>query len=166
MSETGRQGNEIRLRRVDHHPLREGSRVGETGLALVRAHGGGAGPAYGTGTAGQDEGRRDIAPHPTAIDAAAHGLDDPGELVTGHMREHPDIRVVPAPAVPIAAAQAGGEHPHDGRPRWGTWLGQLRNRQRAPELGIGHGAHNPTVATPHTLGGIIAAFVVPRQEFP
>ena len=60
-------------------------------------------------------------PDELARDVAPDFHNDPGEFVARHVREVFDVRIVSAPAVPIAAAEAGRLDLDDstvGRRRW------------------------------------------------
>ena len=96
----------------------------ETRLELVVAHLLVAGEALRAGTAAAHEGQR----HALADFPAAHFLADlhdyPGQLVPGHVRQS-DIRIVPHPAVPVAAADAVGFHLDDHAMRFRRWIGNV-----------------------------------------
>ena len=86
------------------------------------------------------------APQPPGIHLLADRLDDPGELVAGHVRERRDVAVVPHPAVPVAAAQPARDAPAR-RPHPAARRGRGRSatsRGRA-ERGVGQGSHAPSL---------------------
>src|SRR5262249_27865957 len=57
---------------------------------------------------------RERGSHPVPCPPSPHvgtdGGDHPGELMAGNMRESPDVRIMPLPAVPVAPAQARRFH--------------------------------------------------------
>ena len=140
-----RQRDEVRRGRVDDDELRERPRVGEAGLTLPRADLAVARQAHRALAARHDERSRDAAPQPRGIHPLADGLDDPGELVTGHVRERRDVAVVPHPAVPVAAAQPARDDPHDGPTRWRDGVGDLGHLEGGAERGVRQGSHAPSL---------------------
>jgi hypothetical protein len=114
--------------------------VREAGLGLPVADLVVAGQAARAAAAGADERHGHPVTDPPTADLGADARDRPRQLVPRHVREH-DVGVVPLPAVPVAAADAGGAHPHHdpGRRRLGD--GHLPDRERSGEVLEDEGPH-------------------------
>src|SRR5690606_34442339 len=106
--------------------------------------------ALGAAAAAAGEGDRDARRGPPPCHPAADGLDGARQLVAGHVRQ-PDLGVVTHPAVPLAAAQAGGldRDPHalGGRGRIGS-LPAGRRRAEGVEHDALHDAPGSVAAPP------------------
>jgi len=102
-------GYQVGIGSVQGDVLSERPPVGEPWLVLIGTNLGLPGPAPLTPTAAADE--RDSHPvaDPTPTDLGTHLDHRPGELMTGHMREH-DLFKMSGPRVPITAAHPGGHH--------------------------------------------------------
>ena len=128
--------HEVAVGVPDRDIFGERSPAGEAGLVLAIADLLVAALAFGACAAAGDERNRDPLADGRAADIAADRDDDAGELVPRHMRELFDIRVVPAPAVPVAAAEPGGFDSNDGAV--GRWrrIGNRFDGDGAAELVI------------------------------
>ncbi len=135
-----RHGHEIDVGMVQGHVLRERPPVREPGLRLPRAHLLIAGRAVGAAPAGADERHGGPVPGPPAHDPGAHRLHHAGEFVPGHVRQH-DVRIVPHPPVPVAAAQPGRLDAHHDPARGRNRIGHLEDLGRLPVLPEHHRAH-------------------------
>ena len=92
--------------------LREGTPGCEAGLEVVVTDVLVAREALGAGAAAHGKGHGDpVACFPAAY-LGADSLDGARQLVTGYVGQV-DVGVVPHPAVPVAAADAGGLHADD-----------------------------------------------------
>src|SRR3954447_7331931 len=120
-----RQADQVHLGVRDCHVLGERTPVVEARLELVRADLMIALPALLATTARADEGRGDSIAHLPMRDARTDGGDRASQLVARDVRED-DVRVMPHPAVPVAAAQAGRLNLQHHRP-----LGSLGPRHLA-----------------------------------
>jgi hypothetical protein len=114
--------------------------MGEAGLLLPVADLVLPAPTTGALPAGADERRG----HPFAGVPQPHlgtDLDDlPGELMARDVRQR-DVRVVPDPAVPIAAAQAGRGDPDDSTVGRADGIGNLPYLRQFAEPLEHHRAH-------------------------
>ncbi len=128
-----RQAHQVGVGVIDGHVFGEGSPPGEARLELVVAHLLVARLALWAGAAPAHEGQRDALAHPPAGDLLAGGFHHAGQLVTGHVRQA-DVRVVAHPAVPVAAAQAGGLHAQDHSARAGRRVGHVLDAQGCGKL--------------------------------
>ena len=106
--EAVRERDEVHVGPVDRDELGERAPVREARLGLAVADLVVAGEALRARAARAHERDRDPIARRPALDPVADGLDDAGQFVPGDVREPPDVRVVAHPAVPVAAAQAGG----------------------------------------------------------
>ena len=86
--------------------------MGKTRLFLLQADLLVAGMAFGTAAAPTDEWYSDLVANLPFCDVIPNGLDDASQLVARHMRQV-DVAVVSHPAMPVAAADAGGRNPED-----------------------------------------------------
>jgi hypothetical protein len=97
--------------------------VGEAWLLLIGTDLGLAGPAPLTPTAAAGEGDSHPVADLTVTVLGAHLNHHPGELMTGHMREH-DLFIMSGPRMPITAAHPGrhhsDHHPAPGTVGWAT----------------------------------------------
>ena len=132
---------------MDDDELRERPGVGEARLTLVGTDLSCAGAADVAPAACHDERRRHPAAHPGAVHPFPDGLDDPRQLVARDVGEDGDVRVVTEPPVPVTAAQATGEHAHDGPAGRGSGFGDLDHVEGGPEGGIREGSHGTQRAT-------------------
>src|SRR5262249_10954889 len=89
-----------------------GERAGtcETRLKLVFADLLVARETVNTGSTAERERGSHPVPGPPSPRVRTDSGDHAGELMAGYMRESPDVRVMPLPAVPVAPAQARGFH--------------------------------------------------------
>ncbi len=122
--------DEVDVGGVQRDELGEGAAVGEAGLGLLRADLLLTCRADRAPAAGADERDGHPVPRPPAAHPVADRLDRARELVAGHVRQR-DVGVVPLPAVPVAAAHAGGADPDHDAVRRGHRVGQVDERQRA-----------------------------------
>jgi len=100
------QRYQVRIRIVDGDILGVRSPVCEARLGLSVADLLVAGGALFASPAGADERYRDPVAGPESGNVTPDGLDDPGKLVSRHVRQ-PDVGIVTHPAVPVTAADAG-----------------------------------------------------------
>src|SRR5690606_9298785 len=116
------------------------------------------------GAARAHEGDSDALAGVPVADLLADLVDDPGELVPGHMRQRYAV-VVPLPTVPVRAAHARGLDADDGAARRALRLGDLFDPER-PAEGVDHdGAHHdsdPPRAV-HLPARRVAATGIPRS---
>ena len=75
------------------------------------------------------------------LDALPDGVDQPGELVARYMG-HGNV-IVAGPSVPVAAAHAGGQHPHHHASNRGLRFGDLPDFGLGPDLIKDYCAHAP-----------------------
>src|SRR5262249_33527597 len=88
-----------------------------------------------------DERHRHALSDPVLVQIVADSYDRARELVARHVRKLFDVRIVAAPAVPIAAAKAGRFDLNDGAVRIRRRIGEGRYRNRAAELVISYCIH-------------------------
>ena len=115
--------------------------MGEAGLELVVADLLVAGQAFGTATAAADERHGDPVPGLPSRHVPAHGFHHPGQFVPRHVGQS-DIRVVTHPAVPVAAAHAGGLDTHHDAMRLRRRIGHVDQLRRRGEGFVKDGFHD------------------------
>lgn len=96
--------DEVDVGGSDDDILRKGARMGEARLRLIRADVRVAGEAPAASPASVDERGRHAIALPETPNVRTDRRDDAGELVTGDVRQR--HRIVPAPGVPVRAADA------------------------------------------------------------
>ena len=78
------------------------------------------------------------------LNLGADGFDYAGQLMPGNVR-NPDVRIVSHPAVPVAAAHAGGHDPDDNAIGRGDRVRHLLDGDRAPECFVVDGTHGAII---------------------
>ena len=146
-----RQPDQVHVGVVDRDELGERPVVGEPRLALPLAHLLLAREARGARAARAHERHGDLRRRAPSDRTCAPDLDDdPRQLVPGHVRER-DVVVVPLPAVPVGAADAGRRDPQDDPVVGAGRRRDLAHGRRDAELGDHHGTHerssSPTLRT-------------------
>ena len=140
-------GHEVGIGGMQGDVLSERTPVGEAWLLLIGTDLGLPGPAPLTPTAATDE--RDG--HPVAdlplTDLGPHLDHPPGELMTGHMREH-DLLIMSGPRMPITPAHPGGHHSDHHPAGGGRRLGYLPNLRLGSNGIDDDGAHQHILSTP------------------
>ena len=99
--------------------------------------------AFGTRAAAGDERHRYSLANKISSHITSDSHDHACELVSWHMRKLPNIWVVAAPAMPIAAAQPGRFNLNDGSIRFRRWLWNCFQRDAAAKLVIDNCFHLP-----------------------
>ena len=140
-------GDQVHVGVVQSDVLGVRAPVGEARLGLPLAHLLVPGRAGGATAAGADEGGGHAVAGAPAGHRLAGRLDDAGEFVAGDVREG-DVGVVTLPAVPVAAAEAGGFDPDDDSVRRGHRVRHLPYLGRLP-VPLEH--HCPHVSRPSAV---------------
>ncbi|MEY9198085.1 hypothetical protein ABIA16_003201 [Sinorhizobium fredii] len=140
-----RQVHEVLLGEVECDIFGEGTPMGEARLELRLADLLVAGAAFAAAAAAGNEGHGHPVADLVVEDAAPGGGDRSGQFVAGHMRQA-DVRVVPHPAVPVAAAEPGRLDLDDDAVFAGRRIGQRPDFRRLLEGIVIHRFHRRSVS--------------------
>ena len=133
------QSHQVEVGGRHDHPLGERPEPGEAWLLLVGADLRVPVPAPGAAAATVHERRRHPVTDRETLDQAAHLTHDARELVPGHHRQR--HRIVPAPRMPVRAADAGGAYGHHRTVGRADGLGQVDHGGGRPVVGVADGTH-------------------------
>ena len=135
-----RQGDQVDVGRLQRDELGERAPVREARLGLPGAHLVVATQAGRAAAAGADERHGHPVADPPAPHLSPDCVDGAGQLVARHVRQT-HVGVMSLPAVPVAAADAGGTDPYDDPRRGGRRRGDVLHRERPGVLLEDQGPH-------------------------
>src|SRR5690606_9894864 len=147
------EGDQVRIGMVDGDIFGVGTPGGKARLELMFAYLMIAGGAYCAAAASDHEGNRNAISRPPAADPAPGSHDHPGELVPRNVGQ-PYVRVMPHPAVPVAAAKPGRLDLDDNALGGGRGIRHCLDGWRLAELLENDGSHELLRATFNTAGQV------------